>query len=115
MYPTHYKVMALQRNIELNDKSSFNSMYQDYSASLSGEPNAKTDKDWDGIIKVYTHLHASRDVRLKGVLSNMDTKISERLHGPLHKAYQMQTNFKNVEGQVSEFVYRSTFVWQSLT
>lgn len=58
------------------------------------------DKDWDEIIKVHSHLHASRDIRLKGVMANMDTKASEKLHGPLRKAYQMQTNFKNVEAQV---------------
>lgn len=58
------------------------------------------DKDWDGIIKMHSHLHASRDIRLKGVMANMDTKSSEKLHGPLRKAYLMQTNFKNVESQV---------------
>lgn len=58
------------------------------------------DKNWDGIIKVHSHLHASRDIRLKGVMANMDTKASEKLHGPLRKAYQMQTNFKKIEGQV---------------
>ncbi|KAI0796362.1 hypothetical protein BC629DRAFT_1734435 [Irpex lacteus] len=63
--------------------------------------DAKFDKDWDGIIKVHSHLHASRDIRLKGVMANMDTKTSEKLNGPLRKAYQMQTNFKNIEGQLA--------------
>ncbi|KAI0684868.1 hypothetical protein BC835DRAFT_1291935 [Cytidiella melzeri] len=58
-------------------------------------------KDWDSIIKVHTHLHATRDIRLKGTMINMDTKTSERLNAPLHKAYLMQTNFKNVEGQLA--------------
>ncbi|KAI0683136.1 hypothetical protein BC835DRAFT_1311226 [Cytidiella melzeri] len=58
-------------------------------------------KDWDSIIKVHTHLHATRDIRLKGTMINMDTKTSERLNAPLRKAYLMQTNFKNVEGQLA--------------
>ena len=84
--------------------------YKAYSASTDQDASSKTDKDWDGIIKVHTHLHAARDVRLKGVLSNMDTKTSERLHGPLRKAYQLQTNFKNIEGQVSKVGCISTCV-----
>lgn len=31
----------------------------------------------------------------------MDLKVSECQHGLLRNAYQMQTNFKNVEAQVS--------------
>ncbi|KAI0683923.1 hypothetical protein BC835DRAFT_1422790 [Cytidiella melzeri] len=58
-------------------------------------------KDWDSIIKVHTHLHATRDIHLKGTMINMDTKTSERLNTPLRKAYLMQTNFKNIEGQVT--------------
>jgi hypothetical protein len=57
--------------------------------------------NWDGIIKIHSHTHAIRDIRLKGVISNMDTKTSERLNGPIRKAYQLQTNFKDVERQVS--------------
>ncbi|KAI0091220.1 hypothetical protein BDY19DRAFT_934569 [Irpex rosettiformis] len=73
-----------------------------YSQSCaSDESETSLDKDWDGIIKVHSHLHASRDIRLKGAMINMDTKTSERLHGPLRKAYQMRTNFKQVEGQLA--------------
>lgn len=35
---------------------------------------------------------------------NMDTKTMERLHGPLRKAYQTQTNFRQVEGQVRDTI-----------
>lgn len=55
---------------------------------------------WDGIIKVHSHIHVTRDIRTKGALSNMDTKPGERLNGPIRKAYLLQTNFKEVEKQV---------------
>ncbi|KAI0695484.1 hypothetical protein BC835DRAFT_1414874 [Cytidiella melzeri] len=61
-------------------------------------------KNWDGIIKLHVHLHAARDIRRKGVIANMDTKVNENLNGPMRKAYQMQTNFKNVEVQVRVYI-----------
>lgn len=41
---------------------------------------------------------------MKGVISNMDTKPNERLNGPMRKAYLLQTNFKDVERQVSVLI-----------
>jgi hypothetical protein len=76
-------------------------IYQNFQALYSEDDDAK---DWDTIIKVHTHLHATRDIRLKGAMLNMDSKTFERLHAPLRKAYQTQTNFKNVEGQVNNIV-----------
>ncbi|KAI0084277.1 hypothetical protein BDY19DRAFT_1026392 [Irpex rosettiformis] len=66
-----------------------------------------TAKDWDGIIKVHSHVHAARDVRMKGVISNMDTKPNEKLNGAIRDAYHRQTNFKNVEPQLAELEDRS--------
>ncbi|KAI0777095.1 hypothetical protein BC629DRAFT_1736243 [Irpex lacteus] len=80
----------------------FGSRLQEYTENPAvTSKGVAIDKDWDGIIKMHSHLHASRDIRLKGVMANMDTKSSEKLHGPLRKAYLMQTNFKNVESQLA--------------
>ncbi|KAI0337232.1 hypothetical protein BDW22DRAFT_1340223 [Trametopsis cervina] len=57
-------------------------------------------KNWNGIIKAHTHIHATRDIRLKGVMRNMDTRVFEKFHGPLRTAYKLQTNFKDVEKQL---------------
>lgn len=62
-------------------------------------------KDWNSIVKVHSQTHVSRDIRLKGVVSNMDTKPNEKLNGAMRDAYHLQTNFKNVEEQVNMFFY----------
>ncbi|KAI0091116.1 hypothetical protein BDY19DRAFT_991694 [Irpex rosettiformis] len=64
-------------------------------------------KDWDGIIKVHSQTHASRDIRLKGVASNMDTKPNEKLNGAMRNAYHQQTNFRDVEAQLGKLEDRS--------
>ena len=64
-------------------------------------------KDWN-FIKVHSHTHAARDIQMKGVINNMDTKPSEKLNRAMRAAYQLQTNFKNVEGQVRQAVNPST-------
>ncbi|KAI0684537.1 hypothetical protein BC835DRAFT_1292984 [Cytidiella melzeri] len=64
-------------------------------------------KDWDGIIKIHAHIHAARDIRRKGVIANMDTKVNENLNGPMRRAYRMQTNFKNVEPQLGRIEDRA--------
>ncbi|KAI0814934.1 hypothetical protein BC629DRAFT_1279974, partial [Irpex lacteus] len=101
-----YVALSVQTEDTLTDYDTtiqeFGKRLQTYSETCEDEEiDEKFTKDWDGIIKVHTHLHASRDIRLKGVIANMDTKASEKLHGPLRKAYQMQTNFKNIEGQLA--------------
>ncbi|KAI0092164.1 hypothetical protein BDY19DRAFT_928654 [Irpex rosettiformis] len=58
-------------------------------------------KDWN-FIKIHSHTHAARDIRLKGALNNMDTKPNEKLNGAMREAYHKQTNFKNVEAQLGD-------------
>ncbi len=50
---------------------------------------------------MHTQKHLFSDIQAKGVTKNYTTKINESMHGPLKKAYQTQTNFKNVAEQVS--------------
>ncbi|KAI0684472.1 hypothetical protein BC835DRAFT_1293143 [Cytidiella melzeri] len=72
------------------------------------EGNDLTDiKDWNRIIKLHVHVHAARDIRMKGVIANMDTKVNENLNGPMRNAYWMQTNFKNVEPQLGKIEDRA--------
>ncbi|KAI0683249.1 hypothetical protein BC835DRAFT_1423488 [Cytidiella melzeri] len=60
-------------------------------------------KNWDGVIKIHSHLHAARDIRRKGVIANMDTKVNEKMNRPMRETYHRQTNFKNVEPQLGKF------------
>ena len=46
------------------------------------------------------HQHLFDDVEAKGATSNTTTKHNEKMHGPLKKAYQLRTNFKDVAEQV---------------
>ncbi|PBK81389.1 hypothetical protein ARMGADRAFT_1039324 [Armillaria gallica] len=59
----------------------------------------KTPTTWD-ILKMHTQKHLFSDIQAKGVTKNYNTKINESMHGPLKKAYQTQTNFKNVAEQI---------------
>ncbi|KAI0086723.1 hypothetical protein BDY19DRAFT_959866, partial [Irpex rosettiformis] len=77
----------------------FHARLQDYKHECQDDEQPK---DWDAAIKVHSHTHAPRDIIMKGVLSNMDTKPNEQLNGPMRKAYQLRTNFKNVEGQLGK-------------
>jgi len=45
--------------------------------------------------------HLFDDIEAKGVTRNFTTKTFEKMHGPLGASYVSVTNFKNVEGQVS--------------
>lgn len=47
--------------------------------------------------------HLFDDIEAKGVTRNYTSKTFETMHGPLGKAYQRLTNFKNVAGQVSSY------------
>ncbi|KAI0686368.1 hypothetical protein BC835DRAFT_1288244, partial [Cytidiella melzeri] len=59
--------------------------------------------EMDGVIKIHSHLHAARDIRRKGVIANMDTKVNEKMNRPMRETYHRQTNFKNVEPQLGKF------------
>lgn len=45
--------------------------------------------------------HVFDDILQKGSLQNYDSLYNEPLHGPLKDSYQMRTNFKDIESQVS--------------
>jgi hypothetical protein len=62
----------------------------------------KMEKNWS-FPKMHLHLHVFDDIMDKGAMSNMSTKPSEKIHGPIRKIYSNQTNFKNVADQVSLF------------
>ncbi|KAI0683945.1 hypothetical protein BC835DRAFT_1241405, partial [Cytidiella melzeri] len=59
-------------------------------------------KNWDGIIKVHSHIHAARNIRMKGIIANMDTKVNKKMNRPVREAYHRQTNFKDVELQLGK-------------
>ncbi|PPQ74374.1 hypothetical protein CVT24_000863 [Panaeolus cyanescens] len=55
-------------------------------------------KKWD-FPKIHTHKHLVRDIQLKGVTRNYNTKVSEKANGHYKKFYQNHTNFKEVDAQ----------------
>jgi hypothetical protein len=57
-------------------------------------------KSWN-FPKLHLHSHLFDDIVAKGTMRSLSTKPFEKLHGPFRKIYQLQTNFKNVEEQVS--------------
>ena len=57
-------------------------------------------KNWD-FPKAHSHQHMFRDIQMKGVTRNYNTKPSEKMNGLLKKFYRNHTNFKNVAPQVS--------------
>ncbi|KAF8240509.1 hypothetical protein L208DRAFT_1092878, partial [Tricholoma matsutake] len=50
--------------------------------------------------KMHAHMHVSDHILEKGVTAVYSTKLFERLHSPLKKWYQLQSNFKNIAPQV---------------
>ncbi|KAK0457561.1 uncharacterized protein EV420DRAFT_1621072 [Desarmillaria tabescens] len=66
---------------------------------------------WD-IPKMHTQQHLFSDIQGKGVTKNYNTKINESMHGPLKKAYQIQTNFKNVADQILQTDHRYNVAMQ---
>ena len=56
-------------------------------------------KNWD-FPKIHTHMHATRDIRLKGALHHMSTRLFEHFHGPIRKWVQLRTNNKDIWDQV---------------
>lgn len=45
--------------------------------------------------------HVFDDILQKGSLQNYDSLYNEPLHGSIKDSYQMRTNFKEIESQVS--------------
>jgi len=56
-------------------------------------------KNWN-FIKMHLRLHALDNIEDKGPSRGMSTKPYEKMHGPLKKIYQRQTNFKDIAPQV---------------
>ncbi|KAG2018372.1 hypothetical protein CC2G_007806 [Coprinopsis cinerea AmutBmut pab1-1] len=52
--------------------------------------------------KVHAHTHLPRDIYLKGVTRNYNTKPNEGMHPILKDFYLFMTNFKNFEGKILE-------------
>ncbi|OSD08233.1 hypothetical protein PYCCODRAFT_1357246 [Trametes coccinea BRFM310] len=73
-------------------------------------------KNWD-FPKAHTHKHLWDDITAKGVTRNYNTKPNEKLHRPLKKAYQLQTNFRDVAPQILNIdhnAYVAAFMQQQL-
>ncbi|EPQ59138.1 hypothetical protein GLOTRDRAFT_103193 [Gloeophyllum trabeum ATCC 11539] len=49
--------------------------------------------------KAHTHKHVFSDIRTKGATRVYNTKINEKLHGPIKESYH-HSNFKEVAGQI---------------
>ncbi|CAL1715613.1 unnamed protein product [Somion occarium] len=60
---------------------------------------SETQKNWN-FPKAHTNKHAFADIRAKGATKNFNTKINEKLHGPLKDSYLLRTNKKNFAEQI---------------
>ena len=54
--------------------------------------------------KMHLVLHLFDDIMSKGATRNYSTKPFEKMHGPLGEAYKRISNFKEVAGQVSNYL-----------
>ncbi|KAK0472864.1 hypothetical protein IW261DRAFT_1553238 [Armillaria novae-zelandiae] len=64
------------------------------------------------IPKVHTQQHFFNDIIAKGATKNYNTKVNESMHGPLKKAYQIQTNFKDVAEQILMMDHQYNIIMQ---
>ncbi|TFK16611.1 hypothetical protein FA15DRAFT_662026 [Coprinopsis marcescibilis] len=63
--------------------------------------------------KVHTHSHMIRDITLKGVTQNYNTKPNEAMHKLIKAFYQFMTNFKNVDTQIlslEQWCYTAAYI-----
>ncbi|KAF8266327.1 hypothetical protein EI94DRAFT_1850454 [Lactarius quietus] len=65
-------------------------------------------KKWN-FPKMHALVHSFDDIEAKGASRNYNTKPNEKMHGPLKKSYNLQTNFKNVAPQIL-WIEHVTFV-----
>ncbi|KAH9975660.1 hypothetical protein BJV74DRAFT_798764 [Russula compacta] len=68
-------------------------------------------KNWN-FPKMHVLVHSFNDIEQKGASCNYNTKLNEKLHGPLKKSYLMRTNFKNVGPQVWFIDYRYYMIFK---
>ncbi|KAI9442019.1 hypothetical protein BJY52DRAFT_1229255 [Lactarius psammicola] len=62
------------------------------------EATANKVRDWN-YPKMHVLVHSFDDIKVKGASRNYNTKLNEKLHGPIRKLYN-RTNFKNVVSQI---------------
>ncbi|KAL0565907.1 hypothetical protein V5O48_016110 [Marasmius crinis-equi] len=76
-------------------------LIQEYDNQTAGEALEleENHKSWN-LPKAHSYKHAFDDIINKGVARNYPTKINENMHGPLKKAYQLQSNFRNFAPQI---------------
>ncbi|KAK7692929.1 hypothetical protein QCA50_004569 [Cerrena zonata] len=74
----------------------FDLLMKKYIASCAEDDKPK---DWN-FPKYHALKHLFQDIRAKGCTRNYNTKPNEKCHVPFKKAYQRQTNKKEVEGQL---------------
>ncbi|KAL7278666.1 hypothetical protein ACG7TL_007667 [Trametes sanguinea] len=94
-------------------QSMWHEKLQEYKEFTADDPEPK---NWD-FPKAHTHKHLWDDITAKGVTRNYNTKPNEKLHRPLKKAYQLQTNFRDVAPQILNIdhnAYVAAFMQQQL-
>ncbi|KAG1896768.1 uncharacterized protein F5891DRAFT_1130156 [Suillus fuscotomentosus] len=64
------------------------------------------DKSWN-FPKKHLSAHLFDNIEAKGVTQNYNTKLNEKMHGPLKDAYQDRTNFKNFTEQILRYNHDS--------
>ncbi|KAG0707969.1 hypothetical protein DFH29DRAFT_979579 [Suillus ampliporus] len=70
--------------------------------------NISKDKGWN-FPKLHMDVHFFDDIEAKGVTRNYNTKLNEKMHGPLKDSYLLRTNFRNVAEQVMLFFHYDMF------
>ncbi|KAK0460783.1 hypothetical protein IW261DRAFT_1428838 [Armillaria novae-zelandiae] len=88
-----------------------------FDAKLKAYSRATDDKQFKNptswkIPKVHTQQHFFNDIIAKGATKNYNTKVNESMHGPLKKAHQIQTNFKDVAEQILMTDHRYNIIMQ---
>ncbi|PBK62835.1 hypothetical protein ARMSODRAFT_990404 [Armillaria solidipes] len=103
-----YAAMNVHTENTIKAGQSIMQVFRERMQVYSGFKNPTT---WD-IPKMHTQKHLFSDIQAKGVTKNYNTKINESMHGPLKKAYQTQTNFKNVAEQILRTDHRYNVAMQ---
>ncbi|KAJ7573387.1 hypothetical protein C8J56DRAFT_1066092 [Mycena floridula] len=62
-------------------------------------------KSWN-FPKFHLRWHVFDDIEEKGTMRHLSTRPSEKLHGPIRKIYQNQTNFKDVAHQILKIEHK---------
>ncbi|KAK0483354.1 hypothetical protein IW261DRAFT_1549818 [Armillaria novae-zelandiae] len=95
---------------DFGDGVKFEHMSKAYSQATD-DKQFKNPTSWK-IPKVHTQQHFFNDIIAKGATKNYNTKVNESMHGPLKKAYQIQTNFKDVAEQILMTDHRYNIIMQ---